>query len=129
MKDTVLVSQAWRRDPWYGIRLLVVRILLKFHKHLGERGIQWSPLVIFQILLDLLILPGTVVLRGLGLLLFLGLFRGGLLWLLRSTEKGSECFLLVNIPVYLYHKGVKILRWFQRQISHQRSIFFQPLKN
>jgi hypothetical protein len=110
MDGAAFVSQAWRRISWDGRRPLVVWIFFKFHEHLGERGIQWSPLVISKIPLYLLVLPGTVILCGLGLLLFLGFLGGRLLLLLRITEKGSECFLLINIPIHLYHKGVKILR-------------------
>jgi apolipoprotein N-acyltransferase len=123
------VSQAWRRISWDGRRPLVVWVFFEFHKYLGERGIQWSPLVISEIPLYLLVLLETVIQCGLGLLLFLGFLGGRLLLLLRVTEKGSEHFLLINILVHLYHKGMKILRWFQRQISHQWSVFFQSLEN
>jgi len=129
MEGAVFVSQAWRRISWDGRWPLVVWTFFEFHKHLGERGIQWSPLVISEIPLYLLVIPKTVILRGLRLLLFLGFLGGRLLLLLRITEKGSERFLLIDIPVHLYHKGMKILWWFQRQISHQGSVFFQSLEN
>jgi hypothetical protein len=93
-----------------------------FHKYLGERSTQWSPLVVSEILFYFIIFPGTVILCGLWLLL--GLLRGGLWLLLGRTEEGSKRLLLINVPVYLYHKSVEILRWFQRQIGHQRPIFF-----
>jgi hypothetical protein len=124
MKGTILVSQSCGWNPQDGLQLLVIRIPFKLHKYLGERGIQWSPLVVFEIFLYFLIVPGVVILYCLGFLLFLGLLERGLWLLPKRIEKGSECLLLVNVPIYLYHKSVEILRWFQHQVYHQWPILF-----
>jgi hypothetical protein len=129
MESTVFVSQTRGRISWNGSRSLVIRISFEFHEHLGEGGVQWCPLVISEILFYLLVFFGTGVLYRLRILLLLGLLGGWLLLLLGVIEKGSERFFLIDVPVHLYHKGMKIFRWFQRQFCHQRSILLQALED